>query len=190
MTEVEKVAYAKSFIDRLANGINPLDGSQIPPGDIVNNVRLSRCFFYVSDILRQVIEAGGTVSRRPKSRGKAPFSLSPEQLEAYQFTQFPIPISEVAKRLNNLNEDEGMKRLTHRQLTGWLVGIGALREFEGEDGKLRREPTDVGAGLGITVEDRHGQYGDYRVVLYSREAQAFIVDNLTAFLERDGGDGA
>ena len=54
MTELEKIAYAKSFIDKLANGINPLDGTPIPEGDITNNVRLSRCFFYVSDILGQV----------------------------------------------------------------------------------------------------------------------------------------
>ena len=58
MTELEKIAYAKSFIDKLANGINPVDDTPIPEGDIANNVRLSRCFFYVSDILRQVIENG------------------------------------------------------------------------------------------------------------------------------------
>ena len=52
MTELEKIAYAKSFIDKLANGINPVDDSPVPETDIVNNVRLTRCFFYVSDILR------------------------------------------------------------------------------------------------------------------------------------------
>lgn len=59
MTEIEKIAYAKSFIDKLANGVNPIDNSTIPDGDVVNNVRLSRCFFYVSDILRQIIDNGG-----------------------------------------------------------------------------------------------------------------------------------
>lgn len=29
MTEIEKIAYAKSFIDKLANGINPLDDTPI-----------------------------------------------------------------------------------------------------------------------------------------------------------------
>ena len=59
MTELEKIAYAKSFIDKLANGINPLDDTSIPEGDIANNVRLSHCFFYVSDILCQVYANGG-----------------------------------------------------------------------------------------------------------------------------------
>ena len=60
MTELEKIAYAKSFMDKLAQGINPIDDTQIPEGDVANNVRLSRCFFYVSEILRQVIDNGGT----------------------------------------------------------------------------------------------------------------------------------
>ena len=32
MTEVEKIEYAKMFLDKLANGINPIDGSIIPQG--------------------------------------------------------------------------------------------------------------------------------------------------------------
>ena len=70
MTELEKIEYAKGFMDKLANGINPLDGTPIPDGDIVNNVRLSRCFFYVSDILRRVIENGGTELVRPPKSSK------------------------------------------------------------------------------------------------------------------------
>ena len=83
MTELEKIEYAKSFIDKLANGINPIDGTQIPEGDIVNNVRLSRCFFYVSDILRQVIENGGVNAPQYAKRiKKLPFALTEEQKHA------------------------------------------------------------------------------------------------------------
>ena len=55
MTELEKMQRAKMYIDKLANGINPIDDAAAPENDVINNVRLSRCFFYVSDILRQVI---------------------------------------------------------------------------------------------------------------------------------------
>lgn len=68
MTELEKIAYAKSFIDKLANGINPIDDQPVAEYDVVNNVRLTRCFFYVSDILRQVIENGGTTPPKKKQR--------------------------------------------------------------------------------------------------------------------------
>ena len=64
MTEVEKIAYARSFIDKLAKGINPLDNTPIPDGDVAKNERLSKCFSYVSDILRQVCENGGVTPPR------------------------------------------------------------------------------------------------------------------------------
>lgn len=59
MTELEKIERAKVYMDKLANGINPVDDSVVPEEDVVNNVRLSRCFFFVADVLEQVIENGG-----------------------------------------------------------------------------------------------------------------------------------
>ena len=61
MTELETMERARQYMEQLANGINPLDGSMIPDGEVVNQVRLSRCFFYVESVLRQVIENGGVV---------------------------------------------------------------------------------------------------------------------------------
>ena len=60
MTELEKIKRAKIYMDKLANGINPIDETMVPDEDVVNNVRISRCFFFVSDVLQQVIENGGT----------------------------------------------------------------------------------------------------------------------------------
>ena len=100
MTELEKIEYAKSFIDKLANGINPLDDSPIPDGDICNQVRLSRCFFYVSDLLRRVVEQGGITPPAPPSEPtptpvsaaalrhripRLPFSLTPEAVASFTF---------------------------------------------------------------------------------------------------------
>lgn len=62
-----KIAYVKAFIDNLANGINPIDAQPVAEYGVVNNVRLTRCFCYVSDILRQVIENGGTTLPKKKA---------------------------------------------------------------------------------------------------------------------------
>lgn len=50
MTEVEKIAYTRMYIEKLANGINPLTDQAVPDTDLINNVRISRCLFYVSDL--------------------------------------------------------------------------------------------------------------------------------------------
>ena len=86
MTELEKIAYAKYFIDKLANGINPLDNTPIPDEDIANNVRLSRCFFYVSSILQKEIDRERRKVSREKKSERLPFSITPEQLERFEYS--------------------------------------------------------------------------------------------------------
>ena len=48
MTELETMQRAKMYIDKLANGINPLNDAPVPEWELLNNVRLRRCFFYCS----------------------------------------------------------------------------------------------------------------------------------------------
>ena len=51
MTEKEEISYAKSVIESLARGVNPFSGEMIPDDEVINNVKISRCFFYVVDLL-------------------------------------------------------------------------------------------------------------------------------------------
>jgi len=180
MTELEKIAYAKSFIDKLANGINPIDDQPVAEYDVVNNVRLTRCFFYVSDILRQVIENGGTTP--PKKKTKILFSITREQLAQYSFSEAPISISEIVKKINALIDTEQMKQLSYKQLTAWLISINALFEQPTLNGKTQKRPTENGRQLGISLDTRNGMNGEYQVVVYNKEAQAFILDNIDAII--------
>ena len=180
MTELEKIAYAKSFIDKLANGINPLDDTPIPDDDIVNNVRLSRCFFYVSDILRQVCENGGVT--KPKRTPKIPFAVSVEQLEKFEYSTNPISLSEIAKRMYAMAESENMEKVSYRQLSQWLLNIGMLYLHDFGGRRPIKLPTEEGNQIGITVETRMGSRREYQVVLYNEDAQRFILDNLEAVL--------
>ena len=180
MTELEKIAYAKSFIDKLANGINPLDDTPIPDDDIANNVRLSRCFFFVSDILRQVYENGGVT--KSKRAPKIPFSVSAEQLAKFEYSAEPIAVSEIAKRIYAMAENENMEKVSYRQINQWLLNIGMLYLHDAGGRKPVKRPTEEGNQIGITVASRMGRYGEYQVVLYNEGAQRFILDNLEAVI--------
>lgn len=183
MTELEKIVYTKSFIDKLAIGINPLDGTSIPETDIMNNVRLVRCMFYVSDILRQVIEQGGITPQKTSKTPSQAFYLSAEQRCSYEYSSAPIPISEITKRINALIDDTVMKKLAHRAITTWLINGGFLYEEEQSNGKLAKRPTSSGEIMGITKEIRNGMNGPYTVVVYNCAAQQFILDNLDSIIE-------
>lgn len=180
MTELEKIEYAKSFMDKLANGINPLDDSQIPEEDIANNVRLSRCFFYVSDILRQVIENGGVRPVKVAKPRKQEFALTEEQRSRIQISERPLPISEIANRLNELIDAETTKKLSATAINNWLVELQMLEAVTQSDGKVRKLPTEQGRELGIFTEERTGMYGSYVTVLFSPSAQQFVYDNIEA----------
>ena len=62
MTELETLQRAKMYIDKLANGIDPIADKEMSNDTVLNNVRLARCFFYVSQVLEKVIQNGGEVS--------------------------------------------------------------------------------------------------------------------------------
>lgn len=182
MTELEKIEYAKSFMDKLANGINPLDDSPIPEEDIANNVRLSRCFFYVSDILRQVIENGGVRPAKAAKLRKQEFALTEEQRGRIQISERPLPVSEIANRLNELVDAETTKKTSAAAINNWLVKLQMLQVVTQSDGKVRKLPTEQGRELGIFTDERTGMYGTYVTVLFSPSAQQFVYDNIDVFV--------
>lgn len=184
MTEIDKIAYAKEFIDKLANGINPLNDAPIPDGDIANNVRLSRCFFFVSDILRQVIENGGTAPRAARTKQKKACLLTDEVRAALTPLTRPASVSEITGHINSVLEAAGCGRLKHRIINDWLTQAGMLETRQRADGKMTRVPTEAGQEIGITAEERKSQYGvSYLAIAYSPAAQQFILDNLDAIVE-------
>ena len=181
MTEIEKIAYAKDFLDKLAEGVSPLDGTAISEGDIVNNVRVSRCLFFVSDVLRQVIENGG-VGKPGKQKRRSDLTLTPEQLALFPYSDVPIKVSEIVARIKSLAGDENV-RFSAVRITDWLVSIGALAETSEGYEKNTRVPTQTGRDIGLIGEDRTNlRGGTYCLVLYSRKAQEFIIDNFEAIL--------
>ena len=178
MTELEKIAYAKSFIDKLANGINPLDDTPIPEGDIANSGRLSRCFSYVSEILGQVYENGGI----GKVEKTIPFSITPGRLANFEVSPYSISGSEISKKLAALVKNPLMKSFSVLKLNQWLMLKGLLCETTDPLGKTRKIPTEQGKSMGISAETKMGREGEYIAVLFDAKAQRFVVNNIYEIL--------
>lgn len=183
MTELETLERSKMYMEKLANGIHPITGAVLPDEDVINDVRLSRCFFYIADILRQVIEHGGVVPQKKSTAKKLAFSLPVEARSAVDLSPSPIPASEIARRINELIDQETMSKLSYRAITDWLISIELLEETVSSSKKLTKRPTPQGESLGIFLETRTGHRGPYVVALYTPAAQQFVVDNLDAIIE-------
>lgn len=188
MTELEKIAYAKTFIDKLANGINPLDDTPIPSDDIVNNVRLSRCFFYVSDILQKEIDRERKKEKKP---AKLSFSITPEQLQKFEYSTHPISTSAMGRKINWLVreeiEEKRMQKFSYRKINYWLRDIGMIEWREWENGKLKRFPTPQGEAIGLVLQIWENNGRKSPVIYLSEEAQHFIIDNIEGVMVAERG---
>jgi len=188
MTELEKLKYAKAYIDKLADGIDPISGEALPGDTILNNVRLSRCFFYVADVLRQVIENDGLSHRQNRRKPTLlPFSLPHDMRDQIEITETPTMIKHFTDRINGLVDDSVMTKLKVTALTTWLVNNGFLFEEIVND-KKRKKPTKSGEEIGVFAEVREGQYGGYLAILYSESAQRHIVKNLDLIIAISNGE--
>ena len=176
LNENEKLLKAKSYLDKLANGINPITNELASENDTINNIHISRCLFYVSDVLRNLIENNNNPQKKKNS--KISFSVTPQQLADNVFDDNPITVTEITKKLNNLIDTEEMKGIKTTSITNWLIKINMLEYLADENGKNHKIPTKNGIHVGITTQERLGMYGSYKVVLYDSNVQQFILDNI------------
>lgn len=168
----QKTKVAIEWIKKLANGINPIDGSVLSDKDVVNNVHISRCLFYVAELLE---DAGKRKSSSTKQYNKE-FSLSQEELSSI-FISEKTTISVFIREINRVIPDD-RKPLSISTVTNWLVRSGYIDEVSNGDGRKTRIPSDLGKSIGLSSELRSGPNGEYISVTYDANAQRFILENL------------
>lgn len=186
MIDIEKLKSAKFFIDYLANGRNPFGGEELPTEDIVNDVRCARWLFYISGVLDEVIQSGiPTPAKNAKRIGKVDFYLTDEMKANFRFSDTPISVSEIVRRITDIGPTENVKKFPITNVMKWLASIGLIEILQSGQGKTVKLPTKLGEQMGISRETRYANGHFYYVILYNKEAQEFIVDNVDAILAFD-----
>lgn len=178
ITEFEKIQRAKMYIDKMANGINPLTDEPASDDDMINNVRIARCLFYVSDILRGVIENDGKTAPKTHKPKRQAFFLTEEQKRQLSPCQEELFVRDICEKLNAFAAENNTKKLQPVKINNWLIYIGAMERND----RFKRA-TDYGKDLGIITEERISpNIGNYTVCKFNAAAQAFIYDNLDTIL--------
>ena len=173
------------YIEKLIQGVNPIDGSQIKDDSVVNNERMKRCFRYVANVLEFYEEAlEATPGKRHIYQKKLPFDLSAQERMCIPVTGDFLKISEFAKNINTLIDENFTKPLKSSSINQWLMRKGFLEEVVTKDGKHHKWPTEAGKEIGIKKEKFLSKDNfPYYVVLYGREAQQFIADNIGEIID-------
>lgn len=191
-TELETMKHAKEYIDKLANGIDPFTDKPVPDGDIINNVKLSRCFFYISGILEKVIENGGEVAKpqvtesvRPHKRGSV--VITDEARAKFRCFINEVSLSTFTDMINKHIDSDVSVKLKGSAIADWLTVIGMLTEETLPNGKLKRVPTENGISEGVRLNEYFtpGGFPRYAIML-SPAAQQFVLDNIDAIAEMNG----
>lgn len=176
MTELEKMQRAKMYIDKLANGFDPLTDKEMAEDETLNQVRISRCLFYVSEILGRVIDNGGEIGRKVVAK-QLPFFITPEQLARVEISEQPVGVSIIAKRIAEVL-DENIKKISATHISNWLLMKGYLTENIYAN-KKEKVATAKGEALGIvTVDGVSLSGGMYRKNIYNADAQRFVINNI------------
>jgi len=182
MTEFEKLKRAQKYINMLANGTDPISEKELTNDSILNNVRLSRCFFFVDEILKKVIANGGEVGKRSSRSTPKIFVITEEQKDRIALSENEIYLSELVNRINAEIDESTSKKMQLSWISGWFVKKGFMDESFDEKGKRRRSVSEEGEKIGLRKELRQSMYGTYPVTLLDKDAQNFIIDNLEAIL--------
>ena len=180
MTELETMQRAKMYLDKLAQGIDPITDRAVLEDSVMNNVRISRCLHYVSGVLEQVIANGGVVGKKERN---LEFSIARPQMAHIQLTQFPVGINEFAENIRAAAGNPDMKRPNTGKITAWLVAQGFMEMTTDAEGKSRRLPTEAGLRAGLSTRMRQGQSGEYLAVYYDANVQRMILDHLEEILK-------
>ena len=124
-------------------------------------------------------ESKGSKENTATRHRKTEFNLT-EEIRQNMKPSGLVTIGQFVEQLNELRDDQTMKRLASTHLTGKLKEAGYLTEqFNHLTGRNMAVPTDKGLQLGLSTEKRiSGKGNEYEVVMYNEEAQEFLLSLL------------
>lgn len=194
MEKLQVIRRAKSYMDMLSNGIDPISGELVKNDSTFQQERLQKCFSFVSEILDEIIRTNGivTLPATEFSHGyeavkkKSVFSLNQQQRNSIRVTNNPIIPSAFIKNINSVVDSDNMEKLSLTTINKWLLKQGYLTESKVPTviNKNVKTVTPLSTQIGVieqtVVDPKTGEAKTQ--LLFSRQAQEFILDNIESIL--------
>lgn len=188
MENIQKLQKAKSFLEMLARGIDPVSGNLIGEDSVLNKVQVQDCFLYIAKILEKAICEGGEIPQAEKAK----FNVTPEQKQSIIISEKPISMIKFIDNINKTVDLTVSKRLTTLKVTNWLTRNGVIAVKEKEIVKIERIKvlTDKAAEIGIQMtESVSKNTGEIKqIIVLSDTAQKFIIDNIDSIASSNRAD--
>lgn len=174
-----KLDIAIQYVTRIAEGKNPVNNKFVEDDAVLNNPNVTRCMYFVKDILEDVKNKDLLAVKRKTSRLNYPLENA---LNYKDLSDKPISI--IAKQLNEGLDKKKYKGISASSIRSWLIENEFL--FETDSPKYKKKitiPTQKGRDCGMRFEERTRDSGvNYVIVIYNKDAQAMILKNLEQIL--------
>ena len=168
-----KLEVAIKYVERIADGCNPVTNIPLENEDVLNNPNIIRCMYFIKDVLEEVKNNGGIIGGRNTKEPAQPFPV--EILDAFTYRE-DQSITHVLKQIYEPIAEQNVKKVSVVKVTAALKEEGYLfDESNPETGKTRKMPSEKGKELGIYIVEREFNGQRYESVTYNRNAQEHVV---------------
>lgn len=142
--DIKKIGKANDLILKLANGISPVDDEAIKGDNLLNDPRMIRCFFYISNVLDNLVK--GEYS---KATNRLKFIITDEEKANITFTLGEIGANEISKCINKNINPLISKRTTGNLINRGLKRMEILTEVINDDGSKRTAVNEKSVDYGF-----------------------------------------
>lgn len=183
--DLKKLDIAITYLKRIAEGKNPLNNLPADEDSVLNNPNVIRCMYFVKDVLEEVKQNNGQIGGMETTKKKKSLRNFPiEVLSQYTYSEDKA-LTNFTNQINELIDTNVYQKVTYKVIQRWLIQNNYLEEqFVKEFDKLMKLPTEKGKAIGIRADEKTNGYGQkYITVIYNRQAQEFVVENMTSILQ-------
>ena len=179
--EQAKLDVAIKYVERLADGCNPVNNVPLENDDILNNPNIIRCMYFIKDVLEEVRNNGGIIGGKSGKEPLLPFPI--EILDRFSYVEdksITHVLNQIYEPIVNMN----VKKVSVTKVTAALKEEGYLLDEPNiETGKTRKIPSEKGSELGIYTIEREYNGRIYESVTYNQNAQRYVVELIRKLTE-------
>lgn len=173
---------SKDYLDKLIEGVNPINGKPISPKEVIYDYKVSRQLEFLSDYIKMEIkklEDKNSIGQNSKDDDVlSEYEITNAEKLKFEKSEVPLTMADICNKLNALRTSSKMRK---------LKGISAIEVLQ-KYGMITREnrkvkATEKGTELGIITKEIISNGQANTRVLYDSNAQQFILDKLDEIIE-------
>ena len=92
----------------------------------------------------------------------------------FAFSEKPLVLKEMTRRLNCFFSRE----MSYTVISQWLTEIGAIEKVTVNEHRTRKEPTEKGKQIGLSLAQRRSSRGIFLSLVFNADAQRFVMEHM------------